>query len=174
MMRASTHRLVAACAVGLAVSACGGITRFEDTTPIVLGSPVPRPEPEAPARVEVKNNHIEIREKIQFAYNAAEILPASDGLLSEVAAAIQKHTEIKKVAIQGHTDSDGADSYNQDLSQRRATSVLNWLKSHGIESGRLHAKGFGESQPIADNTTAEGKEQNRRVEFLIEEQEAGQ
>jgi outer membrane protein OmpA-like peptidoglycan-associated protein len=166
--------LGAACLVlGFNAAACGGITRFEDTTPIVLKSPVPPPEPppEPPARVEVKKDRIEIKEKIQFAYNAAEILPASDGLLGEVAAALKEHAEIKKLTINGHTDSDGEVAYNQELSQRRATAVLNWLKGHGVAAARLHAKGFGESQPIADNATPEGKEKNRRVEFLITEQE---
>lgn len=151
-------------------AACGGITRFEDTTPIVLKSPVPAPEP-PPPRVEVKRDRIEIKEKIQFAFNAAEILPASDGLLTEVANAIKEHAEIKKVAIHGHTDSDGEPSYNQELSQRRATAVLNWLKAHGVDGARLESKGFGESKPIAENDTPEGKEKNRRVEFLIVEQE---
>jgi OOP family OmpA-OmpF porin len=150
--------------------ACGGITRFEDTTPIVLKSPVPPPEP-PPPRVEVKKDRIEIKEKIQFAFNEAEILPASDGLLTEVANALKEHTEIKKLAIHGHTDSDGEEAYNQELSQRRAMAVLNWLKAHGIDGKRLESKGFGESKPIADNNTPEGREKNRRVEFLIVEQE---
>jgi OOP family OmpA-OmpF porin len=154
-------------------AACGGITRFEDTTPIVLKSPAPLPEPppEPPPRVEVKQDRIQINEKVQFAFNAAEILPASDGLLGEVAEAIKQRAELKKVGIHGHTDSDGEPGYNQELSQRRATAVLNWLRAHGVEAARLQAKGFGESQPIADNNTPEGKEKNRRVEFLILEQE---
>jgi outer membrane protein OmpA-like peptidoglycan-associated protein len=153
------------------LAACGGITRFEDTTPIVLKSPVPPPEPPPPARVEVKQDRIDIKEKIQFAFNAAEILPASDGLLGDIANALKEHKEIKKVAIHGHTDSDGENAYNQELSQRRASAVLTWLKAHGIEGSRLESKGFGESKPIADNNTPEGKEKNRRVEFLIVEQE---
>jgi outer membrane protein OmpA-like peptidoglycan-associated protein len=153
------------------LAACGGITRFEDTTPIVLKSPVPPPEPPPPARVEVKQDRIDIKEKIQFAFNAAEILPASDGLLGDIANALKEHKEIKKVAIHGHTDSDGENAYNQELSQRRASAVLNWLKAHGVEGARLESKGFGESKPIADNNTPEGKEKNRRVEFLIVEQE---
>jgi OOP family OmpA-OmpF porin len=160
-------------AVTLAISAaaCGGITRFEDTTPIVLKTPVPPPPEPPPARVEVKKDRIEIKEKIQFAFNAAEILPASDGLLGEVANAIKEHAEIKKVGIQGHTDSDGENAYNLELSQRRATAVLNWMKAHGVDGARLEAKGFGETKPIADNDTPEGKEKNRRVEFLILQQE---
>jgi outer membrane protein OmpA-like peptidoglycan-associated protein len=156
----------------MSAAACGGITRFEDTTPIVLKNPAPAPAPEpAPPRVEVKQDRIEINEKIQFAFNAAEILPASDSLLGEVANALKEHAEIKKVAIHGHTDSDGEPGYNQELSQRRASAVLNWMKAHGVEGSRLEAKGFGESKPIADNDTPEGKEKNRRVEFLIVEQE---
>lgn len=150
---------------------CGGVTRFEDTTPIALKSPAPPPAPAPMPRVEVKQDRLQINDKIQFAFNAAEILPASDGLLNEIAATLKDHGEIKKVGIQGHTDSDGEDSYNKELSQRRATAVLNWLKAHGVEGKRLQAKGFGESQPVADNNTPEGKEKNRRVEFLIVEQE---
>ena len=156
--------------LGISAAACGGITRFEDTTPIVLKSPVPPPEP-PPKRVEVKKDRIDINEKIQFAFNAAEILPASDGLLTEVANAIKEHAEIKKVAIHGHTDSDGEPAYNQELSQRRASAVLTWMKAHGVDGSRLEAKGFGESKPISNNDTPEGKEKNRRVEFLIVEQE---
>jgi outer membrane protein OmpA-like peptidoglycan-associated protein len=161
-----------------ALSACGGITHFEDTTPLVLGSPAapapsPPPEPE-PARVEVKQDHIEIREKIQFAFDKAEILTVSDSLLGEVAGALQSHKEIKKVAIHGHTDSEGETTYNQSLSDRRAKAVKTWLTSHGVDAKRLDSKGFGESKPIGDNGTPEGREQNRRVEFLILDQEGVQ
>jgi len=154
----------------VAVSACGGITHFEDTTPIVLGSPVP-PQPEAPARVEVTKDRIEIKEKIQFAFDKSDILPGSDSLLNEVVAALQAHNEIKKVVINGHTDSEGNDAHNQDLSERRAKAVEGWLVTHGVVPERLQSKGFGESKPIADNNTPEGRERNRRVEFLIVEME---
>jgi len=165
-------RAVAATAVLTGVlAACGGMTRFEDTTPIVLGSPVPPPPPPEPARVEVKQDRIEIKEKIQFAFDKAEILPVSDGLLGEVAGAIKSHPEIKKIGIHGHTDGEGETAYNQSLSERRAGAVKQWLVSHGVEAARLESKGFGESKAIADNATPEGREQNRRVEFLIIEQE---
>ena len=155
----------------LALTACGGLTRFEDTTPIVLASPIAPPPPPEPARVEVKQDRIEIQEKIQFAFDKAEILSVSDGLLSEVAAAIKAHPEIKKLGIHGHTDSEGEAAYNQSLSQRRAEAVKAWLAAHGVEAQRLESKGFGESKPIADNASPEGREKNRRVEFLIVEQE---
>ena len=77
------------------------------------------------------------------------------------------------VEIQSHTDSRGSDSYNQDLSQRRAESVVEYLKSKGINANRLVAKGYGESKPIAANTHAdnsdnpEGRAKNRRTDFKI-------
>lgn len=155
-------------------SACGGVTRFSDTTPIVLASPVPPEPPTETARVEVKQDRIDIKEKIQFAIDKAEILPASDGLLNEVVGALQSHTEIKRIAIHGHTDSDGEATYNQSLSERRANAVKTWLTTHGVDGARLESKGFGEAKPIAGNDTPTGKEQNRRVEFLILEQEGAQ
>jgi len=161
------HLCIAFVAVGL--GACGGITAFEDTTPIVLRSPAPPPAPE-PARVAVTADHIEITEKIQFALDKAEILPASHSLLDEVVEVLKKNAGIAKLSIIGHTDSDGADTYNQQLSEKRAKSVLAYLTGHGVDATRLSAVGKGESAPIASNDNAAGREQNRRVEFLIVEQ----
>jgi outer membrane protein OmpA-like peptidoglycan-associated protein len=168
-----TRGILGGLALALAVTlvACGGLTRFEDTTPIVLASPVPPPPPPEPARVEVKQDRIEIKEKIQFAFDKAEILSVSDGLLSEVAGAIKAHAEIKKLGIYGHTDSEGESAYNQSLSERRAEAVKTWLAAHGVEAQRLESKGYGESKPIADNASPDGRDKNRRVEFLIVEQE---
>ena len=166
--------LISSVVLAGALSACGGITHFEDTTPIVLANPAPAPPPAPPpepARVEVKKDRIDIKDKIQFAFDKAEILPVSDGLLNEVVGALQSHKEIKKVGIHGHTDSEGQADYNQSLSDRRANAVKSWLASHGVEAKRLESKGFGESKPIADNGTSDGREKNRRVEFLILEQE---
>ncbi len=115
----------------------------------------------------VKREKIEINDKIYFAYDSDRILPRSYELLDAVAKVISEHTEIPAIFIEGHTDADGNDGYNLDLSDRRAKAVMAYLGQAGVESGRLQAKGFGESQPIADNTTEEGKAQNRRVEFRI-------
>ena len=71
------------------------------------------------------------------------------------------------VEIAGHTDSDGDAEYNQDLSDRRANAVRDYLISRGVSGSRLSAAGYGESQPVADNATVEGKAQNRRVELRI-------
>jgi len=154
-----------------ALGGCGGVTKIADTTPIGIRGPTPAVA-EIPKRVEVKADRIELSEKIQFALDKADIMSESHGLLDEIVQVMRDHPQIKKVDVNGHTDSDGADHYNQELSDRRAKSVVAYLTSHGIDAARLEGKGFGEAQPIADNATAAGKEKNRRVEFLIVEQDS--
>lgn len=106
---------------------------------------------------------------VYFAVNKDKILPQSFVVLDDVAAQIKKLCEFNKVVIEGHTDSDGSDAANLDLSQRRAASVRQYLIGKGIDPAKLEPMGFGESQPISSNETADGKAQNRRVEFKIVE-----
>jgi len=81
-------------------------------------------------------------------------------------------SDIKKIAIEGHTSSEGSDKYNLKLSDKRAKAVMEYLVTKGaLEKGMFTAKGFGEGKPIADESTEEGKEKNRRVEFNIVEQD---
>lgn len=150
--------------------ACGGPIQFTDTRPIaIVGTPPPeKPKPE---RVVVKKDRIEINEKIQFDFDKATIKPESHDLLNEIVGVIKKNPQIKKLSIEGHTCSDGSDTYNQGLSERRAASVRAYLVEHGIGDGALTSKGFGESRPLAENTNDANKEKNRRVEFLITEQD---
>jgi outer membrane protein OmpA-like peptidoglycan-associated protein len=118
--------------------------------------------------VVVKRDRIEITDKVYFAYDSDRILPKSYELLDNVAKVVNEHTEIPGIFIEGHTDSDGKDSYNLSLSDRRAKSVMKYLIDRGhVAADRLQAKGFGETQPIADNKTEAGKQANRRVEFRI-------
>ncbi|HLF10962.1 MAG TPA: OmpA family protein, partial [Gammaproteobacteria bacterium] len=72
-----------------------------------------------------------------------------------------------RAEIGGHTDSNGSDAYNLNLSQQRANSVLTFLAGQGIDRSRLVARGYGEGQPVADNGTDAGRERNRRVEFRV-------
>ncbi len=126
-------------------------------------------------KVVVKRDRIEITDKVYFAYDSDRILPKSYELLDNVATVVNEHTEIPLIFIQGHTDGDGNDTYNLQLSDRRAKSVMRYLIETGkVEKDRLKAKGFGESQPIADNKTEDGKQANRRVEFLIANDKDGE
>jgi len=163
----------------LGLAGCGGVTVFQDQTPVaVMGTlpapppPEPEPEPEPePPRVELKDDRIEIHEKVQFEYNSANILEVSHSLLNEVADVIKKTARIKKIQVEGHASSDGADDYNMRLSDKRAKAVRAYLVTQGVDKEKLVAKGFGETKPIADNETEAGREKNRRVEFNIVEQE---
>lgn len=159
------------------LSACGGTMQFADSSSlVVVGDPPAPPEPEPPPppepkRVTVKQDKIEIGEKILFDFDLATIRPESHGLLDEIVAVIRDNPQIRKISIEGHTDSEGSDAHNMKLSEARAKAVRTYLTEHGIEPGRLVAKGFGETKPIADNGTPKGRDENRRVEFLIVEQD---
>jgi len=104
--------------------------------------------------------------KIQFQTARAVILPESQPILSAVLSAAEKCPDLR-IEVGGHTDSRGRDAYNQGLSEARAAAVVDYLTSKGMSAARLDAKGFGEAQPIGDNGTAEGRAQNRRIEFKV-------
>jgi OOP family OmpA-OmpF porin len=175
-MRASTTVLaiVALGATGCATT--GGRTckplaswsapAYACTTPVPAQVPEPPPEP-PPSRVQVKDEMIEISDKVQFETGSAVLLKDSEKLLDEVAKAMTDHPEIQQVEVGGHTDARGNDGFNLDLSDKRAASVRDYLVGKGIAAERLSAKGYGETKPIADNETEDGQYANRRVEFKI-------
>jgi OOP family OmpA-OmpF porin len=100
-----------------------------------------------------------------FAINKAAITDEMIPILEQAKIILEEDPEAKFV-VAGHTDSTGAEAYNQGLSERRAASVKNWLVSNGIAADRLETAGYGETQPKYDNTTAEGRKLNRRVELI--------
>ena len=102
---------------------------------------------------------------IKFDVNRATIKPESSGTINYVFKMMQDNPELR-FSVEGHTDSDGSDETNLTLSQKRAESVANELIRLGIASDRLSSKGLGESKPLSENNTPEGKAQNRRVEFV--------
>lgn len=103
---------------------------------------------------------------ITFASDQSSIRSDFFATLNSVAKVIAEFDQTI-VLVQGHTDSTGSDSYNDQLSVRRAESVGNYLASQGVAVSRIDARGFGERQPIASNDTASGREQNRRVEIQL-------
>ncbi|MBC8038348.1 MAG: OmpA family protein [Rhizobiales bacterium] len=103
---------------------------------------------------------------ITFATDRAEVNPGFHDTLDSVAIVLQEFDKTR-VEVDGHTDSDGSNEYNDDLSQRRASSVANYLTDQRLNARRFSVEGLGESQPIASNGSASGKAQNRRVEIQI-------
>lgn len=118
-------------------------------------------------RVYVSGDRVVITQQPRFAVDRDVIAATSAPLLVEVAAVLEAHPELTRVEVRGHTDDVGDDARNLDLSQRRAASIRAWLVAHGIAAERITARGYGETQPLADNRSAAGRAVNRRVEFVV-------
>lgn len=129
--------------------------------------------PNSAPGVQVDIKGCEIKEEIalqgvNFESNSDRLLPGATSVLDDAVSTLKKNPTIK-FEVAGHTDSDGAADYNAGLSARRATTVHDFLASNGIAENRMTVRGYGEAQPIADNSTAAGKAQNRRVVLRITE-----
>jgi OOP family OmpA-OmpF porin len=118
-------------------------------------------------RVVVTDTSIEILDVIYFDYDKATIQSRSFPILDAVAATMQGNPSIQLIEIQGHTDEQGNDAYNLDLSDRRAKSVMKYLVDKGVDPKRLTAQGYGETQPIDRGHNQKAWAKNRRVAFLI-------
>jgi outer membrane protein OmpA-like peptidoglycan-associated protein len=103
---------------------------------------------------------------VLFAPNTANIEPGAKQNLYPLITFLREHPT-RQVSIAGYTDNTGSESYNRDLSQRRAEAVRGFLIQNGIQSDRVTAHGFGEASPVAPNDTAAGRQQNRRVEITV-------
>lgn len=103
---------------------------------------------------------------ILFDINSAELKSEAKQNISELAQTLKKYQDTN-VLVEGHTDASGTDEYNHNLSNRRAASVSTYLTTQGVAHERVSEKGYGESQPVADNNTDAGKRLNRRVEIAI-------
>ena len=118
-------------------------------------------EPAEPVRVELD---------VKFDFDKAQVKQESYGDIKALADFMKQYPQTSTV-VEGHTDSVGSDAYNQGLSERRASAVREVLvNQYGVESGRVQAVGYGESRPVADNATADGRAINRRVEAEVEAQ----
>lgn len=127
--------------------------------------PEPEPEPE-PEVIQLAPQEIVVLEGVNFEVNSADLTDSSEATLSKVVNTLTRRTDIR-VEVSAHTDSTGSDAYNLQLSERRATSVYLYLVKHGVDPKQLEAKGYGETQPIADNGTKAGRAKNRRVELHV-------
>jgi OOP family OmpA-OmpF porin len=141
-----------------------GVKVDKDGCPLpVAAAPEPAPAP-APAAAAAPPRTLELR-GANFDFDRSVIRPADVEILDKSAATLKEWGDVK-VEVAGHTDSVGTDEYNQDLSLRRAESVRNFLISKGIAADRLSIMGYGESRPVAENATKEGRFMNRRVELV--------
>ncbi|NIB41682.1 OmpA family protein [Pseudomaricurvus alkylphenolicus] len=160
--RKRNQRILAAAAGGAAIG--GGIGYYMDVQ-------------EAKLRKQLRGSGVSVERvgdninlimpgNITFATDSSNIASDFFPILDSVALVLKEYNRTL-VVVGGHTDSDGAASYNQTLSEGRASSVTGYLSSQGILKDRLETVGFGESQPVASNSTAEGKQLNRRVEITL-------
>jgi OmpA-OmpF porin, OOP family len=142
-----------------------GVADNLDKCPDVAGIAKNKGCPEVSAAV--KQVFTKALQGIQFESGKDIIKPSYFGILNNVSDIMKENTAYK-LFIQGHTDSQGDDAINQDLSDRRAAAVMTYIDPKGIERDRMRSQGFGERTPVADNLTAAGRAKNRRVEFTVE------
>ncbi|MCA9586156.1 MAG: OmpA family protein [Myxococcales bacterium] len=122
----------------------------------------------ASVKQEPRGMVITLSGSVLFASAKWALLPAAQLKLNEVATALTREDPTSKIVVEGHTDSQGADAFNQDLSQKRAQAVRDYLVTRGIAADRVTAHGFGETRTVAENTSPEGRANNRRVEIVVQ------
>jgi outer membrane protein OmpA-like peptidoglycan-associated protein len=131
------------------------------------GCPPPVPVPVVEEAVVVKEEVIVIRD-VHFQFDKATLTPSDKDVLNKIATRLKQESTTAQLSVTGHTDSVGSDAYNQKLSDRRAHSVVDYLVQSGVpRNSFVSVSGAGESQPVADNKTADGRALNRRTEIKI-------
>lgn len=170
-MQRLTLLLAAAAASSLLGLGCTSNVYYAGKTAITINGEAHPPRVSKRAlKAILRNKKIEILEKVQFELDQAVIKPESDALLADVAQVIRENPQIQRVYIEGHASADGDDAHNLDLSDRRAKAVRDHLITRGgVDASKLFAQGYGETRPISDNNTQEGRERNRRVEFNVDD-----
>src|SRR6476620_10714842 len=136
---------------------CGGLAY------LLTSEPPPPPPPPPPAS---KVERTIILDDVLFDFEKSNIKPEAGAILDRLVAFMNENKD-KSVNLSGHTDNVGTEAYNQRLSERRVNSVKDYIVKKGVDAGRVWGQGFGESKPIADNKTREGRAKNRRVEIKV-------
>jgi outer membrane protein OmpA-like peptidoglycan-associated protein len=147
-----------------------GVNDDVDACPDEPGKPDPDPKKNGCPKAFLKAGVIQITEQVKFKTGSAELAgKESDELLTAVEAVLAAHPEIKKLRVEGHTDNRGDAANNKKLSEARAETVVRWLTAHKVDKARLTSAGFGLEKPLGTNDTEEGRTNNRRVEFHVEQ-----
>jgi outer membrane protein OmpA-like peptidoglycan-associated protein len=128
--------------------------------PPAAAPPPPPPPPPAPRKLETISGP-------NFDFDKSRLRPEGQAKVDRVVKLMEDNPSMH-VAVEGHTDSIGSDAYNQRLSEQRAAAVRDYMVSKGISGSRITSRGYGKTRPIADNKTASGRAQNRRVEIISE------
>jgi OOP family OmpA-OmpF porin len=129
------------------------------------GCPVPQ-YPDSVQAEPAQSEVITLSDDVLFAFNQSDLTPTAKSQLDALMSKFED-ADVVSIKVVGHTDSVGSDAYNQTLSERRASSVAEYLLSQGVVPNKVTSEGRGESQPIADNETEEGRAKNRRVDLHI-------
>jgi len=119
------------------------------------------------AKVAIKAGKVEIDERVFFTTGSDQLKPVSHDILRQVASVLKANWHVRRLRVEGHTDSRGDKEMNVDLSERRARRVRGFLLLQGVASHRLESKGYGPTRPVSTNRRARGRAKNRRVEFTI-------
>jgi outer membrane protein OmpA-like peptidoglycan-associated protein len=138
----------------------------EPAKPEPAPEPAPEPEP-APPVAKLADDKIDLSESVQFDEDSSNLVERSKTLLDDVVRELGEHPEVTRIQIEGHTDSLAGPKHNMKLSKDRVESVKAYLIEKGVAPKRIVTKAFGESKPIADNKTDEGRAKNRRVDFRV-------
>lgn len=148
-----------------------GVPNDQDACPDEPGKPDPDPKKNGCPKAFIADGQIKILDQVKFKTGSAALEQGKDSMevLEAVLKVLTDHPEVKKVRIEGHTDKTGSAKLNKKLSADRAASVKKWLIGKGITADRLSSEGFGPDRPIDTNDTEQGKRNNRRVEFHIEQ-----
>jgi OmpA-OmpF porin, OOP family len=148
-----------------------GIANEQDACPDEPGKPNPDPKKNGCPTAFIAQGQIKILDQVKFKLGSAALEQGKDSMdvLEAVLKVLNEHPEVKKVRIEGHTDKTGSAAINKKLSADRAASVVKWLTGKGIAKDRLSSTGLGPDQPIDTNDTEQGRKNNRRVEFHIED-----
>jgi len=146
-----------------------GIANSDDACPNDAGPASPDPKRNGCPKAIVTGNQIKILDQVKFKSASSRIQPGQESadVLMAVRAILVDQPNIKKIRVEGHTDSVGDAASNRKLSAGRAAAVVKWLVDHGVERDRLEAQGFGPDRPLAPNASPAGRKQNRRVEFHL-------
>jgi outer membrane protein OmpA-like peptidoglycan-associated protein len=122
----------------------------------------------ASVKEETRGTVITLSGGVLFTSAKYDLLPAAQVNLGQIADALSKSDPDSRIVVEGHTDSQGGEAYNMELSQHRAEAVRGFLVSHGVAPDRITAQGFGMARPVADNASPEGRADNRRVEIIVQ------